>query len=148
MAHKGTETDIQYGVAIDRVWWCIKGLKLMNYMTWRADTTAHVCIAHTRLNFLTAKWLNVIAFQVNRLSLLDWQPSMPHSMSVSVALYAITMWSIATPYMSVSVPLYTITAQSITNQHEVALLHISPAMLQNLWEQNIQFDCNTQCHFQ
>jgi hypothetical protein len=58
-------------------------------------------------------------------------------MSVSVALYAITMWSIATPYMSVSVPLYTITARSITNQHEVALLHISPAMLQNLWEQNI-----------
>ena len=46
----------------------------MYYLAWRADATAHARIAHARLHFLTAKSLNVIAFQVNRLSSLYCSP--------------------------------------------------------------------------
>jgi hypothetical protein len=36
MAYKGTETDVLYGVAIDRaVMVPVKGLKLMYYMAWK-----------------------------------------------------------------------------------------------------------------
>jgi hypothetical protein len=85
MAYKETETDVLYGVAVDRAqwwrirglkltyymawqltaqWWRIKGLKLTYYMAWkwRGGLIWRHCsrVAHARLHFLTAKWLNVI----------------------------------------------------------------------------------------
>ena len=36
MAYKETETDVLYGVAVDRArWWRIRGLKLTYYMAWQ-----------------------------------------------------------------------------------------------------------------
>ena len=54
MVYKGSETDILYGVAMDRAVMVYKGTEtdvLLN-MAWRANCS---CVAHTRLPFLTAK---------------------------------------------------------------------------------------------
>ena len=58
MAYKGTETDVLYGVAIDRAVMAYKGTETdVLYgveMAWRADATCSR-VAHARLHFLTAK---------------------------------------------------------------------------------------------
>jgi hypothetical protein len=59
MAYKGTETDVLYGVAIDRAVMAYKGTEtdvLYGVESWRHCSR----VAHARLYFLTAKWLNVI----------------------------------------------------------------------------------------
>jgi hypothetical protein len=83
MAYKETETDVLYGVAVDRArwwrirglkltyymawqltaqWWRIKGLKLTYYMAWkwRGELTPLLTRCSREASLPTAKWLNVI----------------------------------------------------------------------------------------
>jgi hypothetical protein len=102
-------------------WWRIKGLKLVYYLVWRADATAHARIAHARLHFLTSKSLNVIAFQVNRLSSLYCSPPRHIVCQFQSLIYMPSPRGplprhIVCQFQSPYTVLYAIPARSITNQ--------------------------------
>ena len=49
MAYKGTETDVLYGVAIDRAVMAYKGTETDVLMAWRADDIAHALLTRASL---------------------------------------------------------------------------------------------------
>jgi hypothetical protein len=58
MAYKETETDVLYGVAVDRArWWRIRGLKLTYYMAWQ----------------LTAQWWRIKGLKLTYYMAWKWR---------------------------------------------------------------------------